>query len=162
VLYEQKKIIFERYLNFFTYLSSYRFRFLTFNTEDIEKAVFGDGVIMAVQPENIRQFNFQLTLSEQYGVPFDTAFRVVGFFLIKVLTDDAILPEMAERIFAEILSAFPTDKDKRTLGKMFLRVSIQIINKTRQKIIIGARAQEKIDLLLQLTEIYNQGNIWTS
>lgn len=161
VLYEQKKITFEQYLNFFTYLSSYRFRFLPFTTEDIEKAVFGDGAIMAVQPEKIRQFNFPLTLSEQYGVTFDTACRVVVLFLIKVLIDDAVLSEMAERIFVEILSTFPDEENKRTLGKMFLRVSVQIINKTRQKLIIGARVQEKIDRLSQLAEIYNSGtDLW--
>ncbi len=161
VLYEQKKINFDQYLNFFAYLSSYRFRFLHLSTEDIEKAVFGDGVIKTVQSERIRHFNFPLTLSEQYGVPFDMAFRVVGLFLIKVLIDDTILPEMSERIFAEILSTFPTDKDKRDLGKMFLRVSVQIINKNYQRIIIGARVQKKIDALSQLAEIYRtKNNLW--
>lgn len=160
VLYEQKKITFEQYLNFFTYLSSYRFRFLTLNTEDIEKAVFGDGVIKAVQPEKIRQFNFPLTLSKGYGVPFDCAFVVVGGFLSKVIIDNSIMPEMAERIFAEILFAFPTDMDKSVLGKMFIRVCVQIIYKINQKITIVGRVQEKIDLLSKLAEIYNAGNIW--
>lgn len=160
VLYEQKKISFEQYLNFFTYLSSYRFRFLTLNTEDIEKAVFGDGVISAVQPEKIRQFNFPLTLSKEYGVPFDCAFVVVGGFLIKVIIDNSIMPEMAERIFVEILFAFPTDMDKRVLGKMFIRACVQIINRIYQKITIVGRVQEKIDLLSKLAEIYNTGNIW--
>ena len=131
VLYEQKKITFEEYLKFFPYLSSYRFRFLPLTTEDIEKAVFGDGTIITVQPERIRWFNFPLTLSEQYGVPFGTAFSVVAGFLTKVLIDDAILPEIAERIFVEILSAFPTDKDKRILGKMFLTISVKEINRIR-------------------------------
>ena len=70
VLYEQKKITFEQYLNFFAYLSSYRFRFLHLTTEDIEKAVFGDGIIVTLQPERIKWLNFPLTLSEQYGVSF--------------------------------------------------------------------------------------------
>jgi len=114
-----------------------------------------------VRPERIRQFNFPLTLSEQYGVPFDRAFLVVGRFLVKVLIDDSVLPEMAERIFVEILSTFPMDKGKRTLGEMFLRVSAQIINKDRQRIIIGTRIQEKIDLLSQLAAIFNsRENLW--
>ncbi len=157
-LYEQRKMTFEQYLNFFTYLSSYRSRFLFLNADDIEKAVFGDGVIKIVQPEKIRQFNFPLTLSEEYGVPFNMAFQVVESFLIRVLTDDAVLPETVERIFAEILSGFPGDKDKRALGKMFLRESVQIINRSRRGIIIGTRVQKKIDLLSQLTEIYNAGS----
>ncbi len=160
-MYEQKKITFEQYLNFFTYLSSYRFRFLPLTTDDIANAVFGDGVITTIQPEKIRQFNFPLTLSEQYGVPFDTAFLVVGRFLIRGLIDDAILPELAERIFTEILSTFPTDKDKRAIGQMFLRASVQTINKIRQRIIIGTRVQEKVDRLSQTTEIYGSAdNLW--
>lgn len=162
VLCDQKKITFDQYLNFFSYLSSYRFRFLHLTAEDIEKAVFGDGTIKTVQPERIRQLNFPLTLSEEYGVPFDRAFLVVGRFLIKVLVDDATLPEMAERIFVEVISTFPTDKDKNTLGKMFLLVSVETINKMRQGIIIGTRVQEKIDLLSQFAEIYGQiNNLWT-
>ena len=154
VLYEQKKITFDQHLDFFTYLSFYRFRFLPLTPEDLEKAVIGDGDIKIVQPERIRQFNFPLTLSEEYGVPFDKAFSVVGRFLLGVLVDDSILPKMAERIFAEILSAFPIDKDKKYLGKLFVRVCVQAINTDRQEIIIGIRVQEKIDLLWQFTEIY--------
>ena len=161
VLYGQKKITFEQYLNFFAYLSSYRFRFLHLTVEDIEKAVFGDGIIITVQSERIKWFNFPLTLSEQYGVPFVSAFGVVVGFLKKVLIDDAILPEIAERIFVEILSAFPTDKDKRLLGKMFLTISVKEINRIRQKIIIGTTVQKKIDLLSQIAEIYSgKNNLW--
>jgi len=81
--------------------------------------------------------------------------------LIRVLIDDAILPEIAERIFTEILSTFPTDKDKGALGQMFLRASVQTIIKIRQRIIIGTRVQEKIDRLSQTTEIYGSAdNLW--
>ncbi len=162
VLYEQKKIDFEQYLDFFSYLSSYRFRFLPLSTKDIEKAVFGDGTIMKVQPENIRKLNFPLTLSEDYGVPFKSAFSVVGLFLVKVLVDNTILPDMAEGIFVEILSAFPTDKDKNTLGKIFLRQCVQTINKTHNWIIVGSSVQEKVDILMRATDIYGSKNkLWT-
>ena len=154
VLYEQKKISFDEYLDFFTYLSSYRFRFLPITTDDIENAVFGDGLIKSLQPHRIRQFNFQLTLSEQYGVPFGTAFDVVCRFMIRILIDDSILPDMTERIFAEILSTFPTNKGKRELGEMFVRVCMQAINRTSKTIIIGINVQNKIDLLFQFIEFY--------
>ncbi len=161
VLYEQKKLTFEDYLKFFAYLSSYRFRFLPIATEDIGKAVFGDGTIIIVQPERIRWFNFPLTLSEQYGVPFDRAFSVVAGFLTNVVIDDTIFPETAERIFVEILSTFPTEKDKRILGKMFLTISIKEINRIRQTIFIGTTAQKKIALLSQIAEIYSpKTNLW--
>jgi len=78
------------------------------------------------------------------------------------LIDDAILPEVAERIFVEILSTFPTDKDKRILGRMFLTRSVKEINRIRQTIIIGRTAQKKIDLLSQIVEIYSpKNNLWT-
>jgi len=161
VLYERKEITFDQYLNFFYYLSSCRFRFLRISTDDIEKAVFGDGIIKTVQPERIRQFNFPLTLSKEYGVPFHKAFIVVARFLLGVLIDDAVLPEMAEKIFTEILSTFPTDKDKTTLRQMFLRASVQIIKRISPGGIIGTRVREKIGLLSQSTVIYGPINsLW--
>jgi hypothetical protein len=161
VLYEQKKVTFEQYLSFFAYLSSYRFRFLPITTDDIQKAVFGGGIITVVQPKGIRWLNFPLTLSEQYGVPFVIAFSVLAGFLKNVLIDDSILPGDAERIFIEILSAFPTDKDKRILGKMFLAISVKEINRIRQTIIIGTKAQKKIALLSQIAEIYSpKTDLW--
>jgi len=162
VLYERKKITFDQYLNFFYYVSSYRFRFLPVSTDDIKKAVFGDGTIMIVQPKKIRRFNFPLTLSREYGVLFDSAFLVVARFLVGVLIDDAVLPVMAEKIFAEIFATFPTDKNKKTLGRMFLRVSVQRIDRINQRVVVGTRVREKIVLLSQSMEIHGPANIlWT-
>ena len=162
VLYEQKKITFEKYLAFFTYLTSYRFRFLPITSNDIEKAVFGDGIVTMVQPERIKWFNFPLTLSEEYGVPFTTSFSVVVIFLMRVLTDDAILPDVAERILLEILSRFPTSKDRRFLGKLLLTVCSREIEKIHKTIIVGNATQRKIDRLYQFAKIYNAGNkLWT-
>ena len=80
VLFEEKHISYIDYLEFFKHLSSYRFRFLALNVDDIENAVFGDNVIKTVKAENIKKLNFPLILSEEYGVPFQTALRVVGIF----------------------------------------------------------------------------------
>jgi len=154
-LYEQNKISFVQYLEYFGYLSSYRFKFLPISTEDIEKAVFGDKKITIVNPKAIRYFNFPLTLSQDYGVPFDKAFQVVGRFFLKILTDDSITIDTAEQIFDEILTAFPTEKSKSTLGKMFLQVSVQIINNKTANVIVGSLTQNKIDILSQFTQIYD-------
>jgi hypothetical protein len=155
-LYEQKKLPFDQYLSFFAHLAAYRFRFLPLDADDIEKAVFGDGVIKVVRPERIRMLNFPLTLSVAYGVPFDTAFVVVGRFLVKILMDDSIPTETTERVFAEILSAFPVeDGDKQQLGIKFLGVAARAVNQSRQRMIIGTKVQEKIDALSQLAEIYD-------
>ena len=150
ILYEQDKVNFDEYLNFFGYLSSYRFRFLSLSPDDIEKAVFGDEKIKTIRPQNIRKLNFPLTLSEEYGVPFQTSFRVIAKFLSKILVDNSITPYITERIFVEIIESFPTKIDKKTLGQMFLRVCIQIIEKSKSKLILNLKSktiQEKIDLL---------------
>ncbi len=161
-LYEQKKMSFERFLFFFGYLSSYRFRLLPVTVDDIEKAVFGDGVIRLLQPERIKWLNFPLTLSEDYGVSFASAFRVTARFLIRVLIDDAVLPDFAERIFIEILSSFPTDKDKSYLGQLLLAFSAQEIEKMHGQLTIGTAAKNKISRLSTYARIYRTGSIlWT-
>jgi hypothetical protein len=162
VLYEQRKITFEKFLSFFGYLSGYRFRFLSVTVDDMEKAVFGDGIITILRPERIKWFNFPLTLSEAYGVPFASAFRVVATFLIRVLTEDAVLPDVVERIFLEVLSDFPTDKDKSYLGQLLLAFSTREIEKMHRQIIIGTSAKDKIARLSTSAKIYRTGNIlWT-
>lgn len=154
VLYEAGEIGFDKYLAFFSYLASYRFRFLPITVEDVEKSVFGDGDIKTFTPENIRALNFPLTLSEDYGVPFDRAFPVVGRFLVKVLMDDALTPEMVDKVFVEILETFPT-KNKKELGQMFLTVSVRVINNIQKRMVVSRKVQGKVDSLARLIEIYN-------
>jgi len=165
VLNEQGKISFGEYLDFFAYLSSYRFRFLSLNSDDIEKAVFGDGKIKIIRTENIRKLNFSLTLSEEYGVSFQNAFAVVVRFLFKILIDDTITLDIVEKIFVEIIESFPMKKDKKNLGQMLLRVCTKAIEKNKSKWILTKKSnttQEKIDKLLQATEIFSSGiQIWT-
>lgn len=158
VLYEDKKISFDDYLEYFGYLSSYRFRFLSLNPNDIEMAVFGDREIKTIKTKNIRKLNFPLTLSEEYGVPFQTAFNVVGGFLFKVLIDNTVIANIAEKIFIEILDSFPTKKNKKDLGEMLLRICLNGIEKNKSKFILLPSVQvinEKFDKLLQATKIYN-------
>lgn len=158
VLFEQKKISFEEYLNFFSYLSSYRFRFLPIITEDLEMAVFGDEAIKVVKVENLKKFNFSLTLSEDYGVTFRTATRFILHFLIKLLIDDSVPSEVLEKIFAEIITTFPTKKDKKIFGRSLITVSVQLLNKNRH-LILGTKIQEKIDALSRFIEIYSSEGI---
>ena len=165
VLYEQGKMSFDEYLDFFRYLSSYRFRFLSLSSDDIEKAVFGDRKIKIIRTENIRKFNFTLTLSEEYGVSFQNAFALVGRFLIKVLIDNTVMSDIVEKIFVEIIESFPTKKGKKNFGQMLLRVCIKAIEKNKSKWILNVKnktIQEKIDKLSQATEIFSSGiQIWT-
>lgn len=165
ILYEEGKINFDEYLEYFGYLSSYRFRFLSLNSNDIELAVFGENRIINVKPENIRKLNFQLTLSEEYGVRLQNAFTVVGGFILKILVDNTITANITERIFIEILDSFPTKKNKKDLGIMLLRICLNAIENNNLKYILLPNIEiiyEKIDKLLQSTEIYNsKTQIWT-
>jgi hypothetical protein len=160
ILYEEGKINFNEYLDFFGYLSSYRFWFLSLSTDDIEKAVFGDGKIKTINLENIKKLNFPLTLSEEYRVPFQTAFKVIGRFLLKILIDDTILPKIVERIFIEIIESFPTKMNKKDFGQMLLRIFFWVIRNNTSKFILYPKNQnirKKIDKLLQVIEIFNSG-----
>lgn len=165
VLNEQGKISFDEYLDFFSYLSSYRFRFLSLSSDDIEKAVFCDGKIKVIRTENIRKLNFPLTISEEYGVSFQDAFAVVVRFLFKVLIDDTITPDIVEKIFIEIVESFPMKKDKKNLGQMLLRICTKAVEKNKSRWILTRKSsltQKKIDKLLQATEIFSSGiQIWT-
>jgi hypothetical protein len=157
VLYEEELIGFKDYLDYFSYLSSYRFRFLSLNSDDIEYAVFGERNIKTVSPENIRMLNFPFTLSEEYGVPFQKAFTVVGKFLIKIMTDDTVTVDIAERIFIEITLAFPTKMNKTDLGLLFIRFCMRAIENDKLK--VGPYHKtlltyEKIRTLLQINEVY--------
>jgi len=164
VLYEEGKVSFDEYLDFFGYLSSHRFRFLSLSSYDIERAVFGDGKIKTVSPKNIRKLNFSLTLSEEYGVPFQMAFTVVGRFLLRVFVDDTILPEIIERIFVEIIESFPTKMDKKNFGQMLLRFCIQAVEQNKSNLIFNFKSetiQKKIDKLLQAIGIFNsETQLW--
>lgn len=164
VLYEKEQISFDEYLDYFSYLSSYRFRFLALTMEDINKAVFGDREIKKVQLENIRKLNFPLTLSEEYGVPFQVAFRVVGLFIIQVLIDNAVTVDITEKIFVEILEAFPTNMGKKELGQLVLQFCNKVIEEKRSMSLVRVDNQllhNKIDRLIKLTEIYStESKLW--
>lgn len=159
VLYEQGKLGFDEYLDFFAHLSSYRFRFLPITVEDLEKAVLGDGLIKQIRVEELRKLNFPLTLSEEYGVPAHVSSRVVGHFLIRLLVDDSILPSVIERIFTEVLTTFPTTQDKKVFGTMLLTACVQLINKGRQGFFLGKMIQEKVDSLFQSLQAYNSNKL---
>ena len=156
-LYEKNNLSFDEYLEFFGYLSSYRCRFLTLNSNDIEKAVFGDKQVNVINVKNILQFNFPLTLSVDYGVPFHVAFRVVLEFFIKVLSDDTITFDVKEKILFEIIDSFPTDLNKKDFGHMILGSCLKAIDHMDKSLIVSIntmKLRREINKLLQSIEIY--------
>ncbi len=164
IFYEDGEITFDEYLDYFGYIASYRFRFLFLSPDDIEKAVFGDSKIKIANTQNIRKLNFPLTLSEEYGVTFEIAFKVLIGFLTRVLIDNTIPPDLTQNIFIEIIESFPTKKDKRTLGQLLLETCNLIIEKKYKssELIIFPESkirQEKVKRLYQCLNIYSQNII---
>ena len=158
VLYEEGFVTFNEYLEYFGYLSSYRFRFLSLNPDDIEKAVFGDGEIENLKPENIRRLNFPFTLSEDYGVPFDVGLKVVGIFFFRIMMDNAVALDVTEKIFVEIIGSFPTKMNKKEFGERLLGACIAVFeNNTPKNLcrLVNKPKYQKIERLLQATEAFS-------
>ena len=158
ILYEQKKISFEDYLIYFGYLTSYRFRFLSLNADDINKAVFGEGAIFNIKPQNIRNFNFPLTLSTEYGVAYNASFNLLLSFLFKIIMDDSVTVEVMESIYVELLYLLPEDKNKKEFGRMLINVAEDMI-KNEYKIILSSSVKEKIKSLKIITDIF-EDKLW--
>ena len=163
-LYEMGIIEFEKYLDYFGYLSTYRFRFLALNVNDIEKAVFGDKIINVVSPTNIQKFNFKLTLAEEYGVTFNTAFKVILGFMINIITDNTITPDIVEKIFFEIVESYPTKFGKYDFCKFLIHIIEQNIEKNEFSIIVKPKnknLETKLDKLKSASTVYySQSHIW--
>jgi hypothetical protein len=163
VLYEDKRLSFNDYLEYFGYLSTYRFRFLFLNLDDIEKAVFGDEKIKTISPENIRKFNFPLTLSEEYGVQVQTVFALLGGFLLRALMDNTVTVNIVEKIFIEILESLPMKMNKKDFGQWMLGFCFRAIEDSKSKLIIvtdNHLVHEKLNKLQQATEIYGASKLW--
>ena len=133
-LYEKGKLSFEEYLDFFGYLSSCRCKFLNINSNDLLVAVFGNENNKKTEPKNIKRFNLPLVLSEDYGVPFQTAFLVVGSFLIDVLLDVSVSEDIAEQIFFEIIEEFPVDIHNKDFGVFLLRNCVHAIENKKKEL----------------------------
>lgn len=158
VLYEDKKITFEEYLDYFGYLSSYRFKFLFFSQNDIVNSILGSGKIKVLKPENIRKLNFRLTLSEEYGVPFHVSFNVLAHFLFEVIDDDSIYPEIARNVFIELMDSLPNSIKKRSFGEMLLAFCTKKINLSKSEFFLcpkGSIVQNKINLLWDGVKIFS-------
>lgn len=157
ILNDQKKVSFGEYLDYFGHLSSYRFRFLSLNSDDLEKALLGDRKITNVNIQNIRKFNFSLILSEEYGVSFHNALSVLANFLYKILIDDTIIPEIVEKTFIEIIENFPMEKYKNILSHMLIEVCVKKIEKNKPIFIltrISNFTEEKIKRLKKAMQIF--------
>ena len=130
LLYDKRLLKFDEYLQFFGTLAYYRFRFLPVSTADLQNAFYGDGVVKFNQTERLKYFNLSLILSEDYGVREAEAFRVILSFLTKIVVDDSVLIEIADKTFSELLFSLPSKRDKKTLGRTMVFALRQLIKKS--------------------------------
>ena len=155
-LYLKQFLSFDDYLKYFGYLSSYRSRFLSFNADDIYKAIFGDEKLLKVRPEYIRHLNFPLTLSKDYGVADESVLKVLVTFLLKVLMDDSLSVDTVAKIFLELLNSFPKEKFNKEFSMLLIGVCINIINKNN-RIELSKTVQTKVDKYFEMTNVFNFG-----
>lgn len=166
VLLDKGLVSFEDYTNYFSYLASYRCRFLGLSVDDLMKATLGEGDLIVLQPENLRKFHLYLTLSEAYGVPLKIALGVIYQFLSKIIADDSIPVETASKIFAEVVPSFlegrVSDKgDASVLIPKLCKEQIRIL-RTKAKIAIPMElADEKIANLEAQIDLLNSTNLIT-
>lgn len=120
-MYELGLISFSNYLEYFGFVSTYRFRFLSISPADITKAILGDGLIQDFRPENLDHFNFPYTLSVEYGVSADELVRVLSNVLFGFLIDDSIPEEIYGRIVLEIMSRLPSDTTKLDVLNLIIK-----------------------------------------
>lgn len=154
-LYEIGHISFTHYLEYFSYLSSYRFRFLSISPEDIEKAVFGEGDDKFIKPNNLLLLNLPLILSDEYGVPFEISINVIGRFLTKVILDNSLISDITEQIFLKTLDVFPTSRSKETLSLTLVSLCYQTIKHNTLENIMPDKesSRQAIEKLLNLIEL---------
>lgn len=155
ILLDDGKIRFSEYLDYFSYLSFYRCRFLPVSIDDLIRAIFGDGKIIIVAPENIEKFNLSLVLSEEYGVSPWNALQVMGVFLGRILVDDSITLELAERIFAEIVTSFLRNRNRLITGKLLIAFCQLFIQQYQRGIAVGFKAKRKLKALEGQIKIFS-------
>jgi len=154
LLQKQGKISFDQYLYFFSYLTSYRFRFLPVSVDEIEKAIYGDKGEIQFHPEKLKRFNFPLTLSEAYGVKSETAFRLIVAFFFRATTNDSVSSDMLGKLFNEVISEFPAQASKKDLARTLAYVIERIATPLLQQNTATDQTKEKLSNLSRFAEGY--------
>lgn len=154
VLNERGHINFQEYLDFFSYLASYRVRFLHVATEDLKKAIFGDDLKSVPQINNLKKLNLPLTFSEEYGVEPISGLKLILTFTLELLINNSISSSNLTEIFSEIMSTYPINKDKVVISRTLVFGLIKAI-KQNPSISIGLHTLEKIDALFGVCEQLN-------
>lgn len=159
VLYEEKHLSFSEYLEYFGYLSSYRLKHLSVSVEDMVTALLGEGSIAQVDPTRLHHFNFRLTLSEEYGVPFELARVLMAKFLFKLVIDGSILSKTLHEVFLIVVKLFPTKMNRKLFGHSLLNMIFHEVKNMKILLVDGVLVNEKFQKMLLALESLNPGLI---
>ena len=108
----------QRYYEYFARLSYYRYYFLPLSVDDMMNVVLprSDGGVLIPAPQNISLLNLPLTLSQDYGVEAKNAVAVLSIFFMRLIMDNTVLPEVADKIFTQTLSDTMVKRDKKSMA----------------------------------------------
>jgi len=151
-LYELGKIRFNEYLNYFGYLSTYRLKFLSINSLDMEKAALANSDAETDSYYNFRKLNISYTLSVEHGVSPHIAMGLIGKLVLRWIYDDSIPGVETELIFGEIVNSFPSELSNVEIGDMLLITSAQVFDKISTQMPEPKFAPEKIKHLKEYLE----------
>ena len=108
----------QRYYQYFALLSSYRYHFLPLSVDDMMNVVLPQtaGGVVTPAPQNILFLNLPLTLSQDYGVEAKNAVAVLSIFFMRLIMDNTVLPEVADKIFTQTLAQALEKRDKKLMA----------------------------------------------
>lgn len=156
LLLEKDLIKFADYLNIYSYLSSYRCRFLDLNVDILIRAVFGDASHRIFTPKNIINFNFALTLSEEYGVKTETAIQILSDFFARIIVTNLVTPEQLKDVCKNALPSFLYNRDKKIIGKLLFEYCSKLVGEKLNNnglLILPSLSKDKIAILKKQIEI---------
>ena len=116
-LVDNKKITWEKYLEYFSLLSSYRYHLLQVTVEDMLRSVFclSSGGIVEFVPQNLYYLNLKLTMSEKYGVNNDVVVNMLSNFFWSIISDSSVPSDVAEEVFKITLHECLEERDIRLI-----------------------------------------------
>lgn len=158
LLYSRGLIDSDTFYNYFSYLATYRVRFLSISSNDLEESILGNSTIKQLNIEGIERLNLGLTLSEEYGVNLKNALQVIVSFLLKFLQDDSINTEDSTKVFNKVINNLQIKMDVSRLGYILLHLCEVAREKQVGLIIHSQLFDTKIDQLKTSFSLFNGSN----
>lgn len=122
VLLEKNQISLPEYLDFFSLLAQYRFKFLHLFFDDLEKAILLDCANNNPNIDNFKKLHLNLTLSKDFGVDQNNSFRLICHFMFNIIYNDLISTDICKNAFIEITSHYKDEIERIKIQKTILDV----------------------------------------